>query len=124
MENNDKLIQFIIEGILEKKGKEIIHINFNKLDAAPCDNFIICHGDTGIQSKTLAEAVEKKVKDNLGLKVWHREGVEVAKWILLDYGLVVVHIFQKDARDYYKLEELWGDADVFIINDELNRFRD
>ncbi|MBN2480818.1 MAG: ribosome silencing factor [Bacteroidales bacterium] len=119
MKYNNKLIKFIIDGILEKKGKEIIHINLEKLDYAPCENFIICHGDTGIQSKSLAESVEKKVKDNLDIQVWHREGVDVAKWILLDYGFVVVHIFQKDARDYYKLEELWGDAELVIINDEF-----
>ena len=120
MENNDKLIKFIIDGILEKKGKEIIHINLEKLDVAPCENFIICHVDTRIQSKSLAESVEKKVKDNLNLQVWHREGLEVAKWILLDFGIVVVHIFQKETRDYYKLEELWGDAEVVLIHDELH----
>ena len=120
MENSDKLIGLIIEGILEKKGKDVIKINFEKQDFGPCDNFIICHGDSGIQSRSLAESVEKKVKENLSIRVWHREGSEIAKWILLDYGNVVVHIFQKDTRDYYKLEELWGDADVELINEELN----
>ncbi len=124
MENNGKLIKFIIDGILEKKGKEVIHLNLEKLDSAPCENFIICHGDTGIQSRSMAESVEKKVKEHLNLQVWHREGVEVAKWILLDYGSVVVHIFQKETRDYYRLEELWGDADVFMINDVFKGSKD
>lgn len=120
LDNSDKLIKFIINGIFEKKGKDVIRINFTKLEFRPCDDFIICHGDSGIQSRTLAESVEKKVKDNLDIRVWHREGKEVAAWILLDFGSVVVHIFQKDTRDYYKLEELWGDADVELINEELN----
>ncbi|MBN1158851.1 MAG: ribosome silencing factor [Bacteroidales bacterium] len=119
MENNAKLIKFIIEGIIEKKGKEIVHVNLEKLNYAPCENFIICHGDTGIQSRSLAESVERKVKDNLDVQLWHREGMDVAKWILLDYGIVVVHIFQKETREYYKLEELWGDAEMFLISDEF-----
>lgn len=123
LDNNKELIKYIIEGILEKKGKEIIQIDFSNLESAPCDNFVICHGDSGIQNKALADSVEKKVFDNLDIKVWHREGVEVAKWILLDFGTVVVHIFEKEARDYYKLEELWGDAESELITEEFNAFR-
>lgn len=117
MENNGTLIKYIIDGILEKKGKEIIQLDFRRLITAPCENFIICHGDTGVQNRALAVSIEKKVKDNLDIKVWHREGVDVGKWILLDYGMVVVHIFEKDTRDYYKLEELWGDADSELIEE-------
>lgn len=120
MKNSDKLVNYIIEGILEKKGRDVIRINFEKKDFGPCEDFIICHGDTGIQNKALADSVEKKVKENLDLRVWHREGAEIAKWILLDYGSVVVHIFQKDMRDYYKLEELWADAEVALIHEVLN----
>jgi ribosome-associated protein len=120
LEGNIELIKYIIDGILEKKGKEIIQLDFKKLESAPCENFIICHGDTGIQNKALAESVEKKVKENLDLRVWHREGMDLAKWILLDYGMVVVHIFEKDTRNYYKLEELWGDADTELIGEEFN----
>ena len=117
LENNEELIKYIVDGILEKKGKEIVHIDFQNIGFGPCDDFIICHGDSGIQNKALAESVEKKVKDHLDLKVWHREGKDVAKWILLDYGMVVVHIFQEETRAYYNLEELWGDARVVLIKD-------
>ena len=121
LENSDKLVNYIIEGILEKKGRDVIRINFEGQDFGPCEDFIICHGDTGIQSRALADSVEKKVKENLDIRVWHREGTEIAQWILLDYGPVVVHIFQKDARDYYKLEDLWADAEVALIHEEINR---
>ena len=119
MKNFDKLRKSITDSILEKKGKEVIQINLERLDEAPCDCFIICHGDTGIQGKTIAESIERNVKNNLNIQFWHREGMDVAKWILLDYGSIVVHIFQKETRDYYKLEELWGDGDIEAINDEL-----
>jgi ribosome-associated protein len=116
--NNKNLVKYIIEGILEKKGKEVINIDLNKLEFAVCDNFIICHGDSSTQGSAIAESVEEKVKNNLNLRVWHREGLENARWVLLDYSDVVVHIFQKEAREYYKLEELWGDADITLINEE------
>ena len=82
-----------------------------------CDNFIVCHGDSTTQVSAIAESVEDKVKELTGIRITHREGIENAQWILLDYGSVVVHVFVKEARDYYKLEDLWGDADITIIKD-------
>jgi len=116
--NNDQLLTLIFEGILEKKGKEVVNIDLGKLDYAACDNFIICHGDSVTQVRALADSVEEKLADNLKIRVSHREGVENARWILLDYGNTVVHIFLKEARDYYKLEDLWGDAEITMIHEE------
>jgi ribosome-associated protein len=116
--NTGQLLQYIIEGILEKKGKEVINIDLRKLDYAACDNFVICHGESGTQVKALAGSVEDKVEEKLGLRVKHREGLENASWILLDYGDIVAHIFVKEARDYYKLEDLWGDADINLIQED------
>ena len=114
----EQLLQYIIEGLQEKKGKEIINIDLRKLDYAPCDNFIICHGDSVTQVKALAESVEEKVSTADQGQLNHREGLENARWILLDYGSVVVHIFQREDREYYKLEDLWGDADIALIKEE------
>jgi len=116
--NYKKLLGYIIEGILEKKGKEVVNIDFKKLNYVACDNFIICHGESGTQVKALAESVEEKLEDKLKLRVAHREGLENARWVLLDYHSVVVHIFLKEAREYYKLEDLWGDADITMIQDD------
>jgi ribosome-associated protein len=116
--NIDQLLANIIEGILEKKGKEVVNIDFRNLVYMTCDNFIICHGESATQVKAIAESVEEKLEDQLKLKVTHREGLENARWILLDYGSAVVHIFLKEAREYYKLEDLWGDADITMIHDE------
>ena len=117
MGNHELLLQYIIEGLQEKKGKEIVNIDLGKLEYAACDNFIICHGDSGTQVKALAGSVEDKVEEKISVRVRHREGLDNASWILLDYGDIVVHIFVKEARDYYKLEDLWGDADITMIKE-------
>ena len=116
--NYEQFLHLIIEGLQVKKGKEIINIDLRKLDYAPCDNFIICHGDSVTQVKALAESVEEKVSFTDQGHLNHREGLENARWILLDYGSVVVHIFQREDREYYKLEDLWGDADITLIKEE------
>ncbi len=115
MGNEKSLIKTIIESILEKKGKEIIQIDLRKLEYAPCDHFLICHGDSATHTRALAEGIEENTEKKLRTKVWHREGFEVGKWVLLDYGSVVVHVFQAEARDYYRLEDLWGDGDVNLV---------
>jgi ribosome-associated protein len=116
--NYEQLLQQIIEGLLEKKGKEIINIDLRKLGYAPCDNFIICHGDSGSQVRALSESVEDKVDRTLQVSLGHREGFENASWVLLDYGNIVVHIFLQETREYYKLEDLWGDAEISHIKED------
>lgn len=116
--NQDKLLNCLIEGLLEKKAQEVVKIDLTKLDYAACDHFVICHGDSVTQVRALADWVEEKAEDLLKIRVAHREGMENARWILLDYGNTVVHIFLKEAREYYKLEDLWGDADIIMIQDE------
>jgi ribosome-associated protein len=114
----EDLLKYIIAGIFEKKGKDVINLDLRKLGYIACDNFVICHGDSGSQVRALAESVEDKVNMNVNIRVSHREGLENAHWILLDYGNVVVHIFHREAREYYKLEELWGDAVITPIYDD------
>ncbi len=118
MGNNIELVHCITEAILDKKGKEIVNLDLIRLGYALCDNFIICHGDSTTQVHAIADAVEEKVKALNTVSLAHREGTENAQWILLDYGSVVVHIFIKAARDYYRLENLWGDADITMIKEE------
>ena len=118
MGNHEQLLKLIIEGLLEKKGKEVVNIDLGSLIYASCDNFIICHGDSVTQVRALADSVEEKLEDKLKLRVAHREGMENARWILLDYGSAVVHIFLKEAREYYKLEDLWGDAEITMIQED------
>ena len=118
MGDNKLLIDNIISAILEKKGKDVINIFLGDIENAVCDNFIICHGDSNTQVNAIADSIEEKIKKNLREEVGHREGLANAQWVLLDYSNIVVHIFQKEYRDYYKLEELWGDAVITKIMDE------
>ena len=120
MAKKDLLLENIIEGILEKKGREIIDIDLTKINSTICDHFIICHADSNTQVNAIADSVEKKVKERLNLKTGHREGMENAMWVLLDYYDIIVHIFQKEIREYYKLEELWGDARISRIEESFN----
>ncbi len=118
MTSNKLLLDTIIQGIFEKKGKEVINIDLTRLNYSICDNFVICHGDSRTQVNAIADSVEEKVKDVLNIKAGHVEGKENAQWVLIDFISIVVHIFQEKYRDYYKLEELWGDADITKIEDE------
>ncbi len=120
MSNNNLLIDTIVESILDVKGKEIIKLNLEKIENAFCENFIICHADSNTQVNAIAESIEKRVKENLDIKVHHREGMDNSVWVLLDYSNVLIHIFQTEYRHYYKLEELWGDAKITKVEESFN----
>lgn len=120
MTNNELLINNILEGILDKKGEEIIVLNLDKVENAFCGTFIICHADSNTQVGAIADSIEKKVKEELNVRVHHREGMDNSIWILLDYSDVLVHVFQREYREYYKLEELWGDARQTRIEESFN----
>ncbi len=113
------LLKNIIEGILEKKGREVIDIDLTKIRSTICDHFIICHADSNVQVNAIADSVQKRVKEQLDLNIGHREGIENATWVLLDYYDIVVHIFQRETREYYRLEELWGDARISRIEESF-----
>ena len=106
------LAGIIIKGIQEKKGKDIVSLNFTRLPNTVCNYFILCHGNTKIQVEAIAESVEEEVRKTLGVKPWHKEGFENAEWLLIDYADVVVHIFQEETRMFYNLEKLWADAEI------------
>ncbi|HEY8404837.1 MAG TPA: ribosome silencing factor [Flavobacteriales bacterium] len=114
--NADALIDAIIFGLEEVKAHDIVVMDLRKLAHASTDFFIICHGNTGTQVKALCQSVEKHAYLKANETPLHIEGEQNAKWILMDFGNVVVHIFDKEARDYYELEELWADAEVSKIS--------
>jgi len=118
-QEKDKFVECIIKGIQEKKGKDIISINLSKLDNAVCRYFIICHGDSNTQVNAIAHSIEKMMEDTLEEKTWRSQGYENAQWVLLDYFDYVVHVFQKDTREFYNLESLWADGTVQFHNEVL-----
>jgi ribosome-associated protein len=111
-----ELLKTITDSILDKKGKEITIIDLSSINYAFCDYFAVCHGDSTTQVSAIAESIGQKTKEKHEIHPDHVEGLQNAQWILMDYGSVVVHIFQKEYRDYYKLEDLWGDAQISIID--------
>jgi len=119
-ENSDEvlpLIENIKKGIFEKKGERVLKLDFRSLENSVCDYFIICHGNSVTQVDSITESVELHVKKNTGEHPNHREGIENCLWVLLDYGEVVVHIFQERYRDFYNLESLWADAVIEELRD-------
>jgi len=101
---------------LTKKAEDIVILNMSRISGFT-DYFVICHGVGELQVKAISDAVEDGLAEDKE-KVWHREGYENRKWILLDYVDVVFHVFDRDSREFYGLERLWGDAEKEIIEDE------
>ena len=94
----------------EVKAKDIVHLDLREVPNTVCDHFIICHGDSSTQVEAIARSVERFTLQRLKEKPWHTEGRENAGWVLLDYVDVVVHVFLRDVRTYYGLDQLWADA--------------
>lgn len=115
-----ELREKVVEGIQKKKGHDVVVLDLSQVENAVCRYFIICHGDSNIQVTAIAASIEENVKTNLKESILHREGYRNAQWILLDYGEVMVHIFQKHYREFYNLEALWADAKREDIIEELN----
>lgn len=114
-----KTKEAILEGIKKIKGKNITIIDLNTIHHTECGYFIICHGSSSTQVNSIAQSVEKTVKEEIREKAWHVEGYNNSIWILLDFGEIVVHIFHEDTRNFYKLEELWADAKIVNLDREI-----
>ncbi len=118
MENKNKkeeLILTIVDAIQDTKGEDIKIFDLSGIENAVADTFIICSGNSNTQVSAIAGNVEKQTRNNLKERPWHVEGTDNALWVLMDFVSVVVHIFQKETREYYNIEELWGDAKITTI---------
>ncbi|MEL4454361.1 ribosome silencing factor [Lutimonas vermicola] len=113
--NSDLLITEIIKGIEDVKGENISIIDLREIENTVCDYFILCDGTSNTQVSAISASIQKNVSKSLKDKAWHVEGEANAEWILLDYVNVVVHVFQKHVRQFYNLEELWGDGKISNI---------
>lgn len=110
------LLQAIVEGMKEKKAKNIAILDLTKIESRVCDQFVICDADSKIHVEAIADSVEEVVEKMTGEKAFHSEGQENSEWILVDYVNIVAHIFLREAREHYNLEALWGDAELELIN--------
>jgi ribosome-associated protein len=105
-----ELCDAIVEGMQENKAKDIVVLELKGISNAVCDYFVICSGESSTQVDGIATSVTRHTRKELKEKPWHIEGKTNSEWVLLDYINVVAHIFYKDARPFYDLEDLWADA--------------
>ena len=108
--NTETLISKIIGGIDDVKVVKVNILDLREIQNTVCSYFIICNGTSNTHVNAIVNSVQKNVSKNLKEKPYHTEGQENSEWVLIDYIDVVVHVFQKQIRDRYNLENLWGDA--------------
>ncbi|TDQ09543.1 ribosome silencing factor [Pedobacter metabolipauper] len=104
------LSEIAVHGIQEKKGNDIVRLDLRELNSSVSDYFIICSANSSTQVKAIADSVEEEIYKNTQTNPWRKEGQDSAEWIILDYFDIVVHIFKTEKRDFYGIEDLWGDA--------------
>ena len=109
-EASEQLCKVIVEGMQENKAKDIVVLDLRALNSSVCDFFVVCSGESSTQVDGIANTVARHTRKELKEKPWHIEGKSNSEWILLDYINVVGHVFYKDARSFYEIEELWADA--------------
>lgn len=107
----------IIDAIQDKKGRGITLVDLSGIESAPTREFIICEGRTPQQVAAIADNVRDQLLEQVRVKPYNYDGYRNARWIVVDYGSVMVHIFVPDARTLYSLEELWNDAAITEIPD-------
>lgn len=112
----DELISLVIKGMEDIKGENINLLDLRNIDNTVCDYFVICDGNSNTQVNAIVNSIKRVVSKGIQEKPYKIEGIENSKWVLIDYVNVVVHIFQKQTREYYDIEDLWGDAKTIIIN--------
>lgn len=110
------LVQTIVDGILEKKGFNVKVLDLTQIPNAVTHYFVVCSGNSDTQNSAICDSVKKFTYEALDEKPWRTEGARRGEWILMDYVDVVVHIFLPRVREYYRLEELWGDAELIEID--------
>lgn len=110
--DNETLVQAIIEGAQEKKGRSIVSIDFSAIENAPTQGFVIVNGNTPIQVDAIADSIREYVEKKIGVRPYNYDGYQNSQWIVIDYGSIFAHIFLPDLRERYNLEQLWNDATI------------
>jgi ribosome-associated protein len=109
---SDILAELVVKGMQERKASDIVVMNLKSLKNAVSDYFVIASASSDTQLDAIATSIEAEVHKATGQNPWQTEGRINKEWVLLDYVDVVAHVFLKDKREFYALEELWGDAKI------------
>ncbi len=119
MTENEQIVNKIVEGIQERKGKEIAVVNLTRLKESPCNYFVICEGDSSVHVNSIAMSIKDYVREQISVKPYATDGFENSEWIAMDYGQIIVHVFQRHIRAFYDIEHLWSDAKIKRLENVL-----
>ena len=108
-------LRVIADAILDKKGENVVSIDLRSIGTAITDYFVVCDGSSTTNVSAIADNILKEAKEKLGLKPSKVQGLENNFWVIMDFGNIVVHVFQKEYREFYRLEALWNDAPVMDL---------
>ena len=114
---DNKELKVIADAMLEKKGQDVVSLDLRSIGTAISDHFIVCNADSTPAVVAIADNVEERMIEKCRRKVSRTQGKENAFWVILDYGDIVVHVFQTPYRSFYRLEDLWADADRTVYED-------
>tara|TARA_A100001011_G_scaffold310474_2_gene327156 strand:- start:20207 stop:20578 length:372 start_codon:yes stop_codon:yes gene_type:complete len=106
----DALISNIISGIENVKGLDVNLLDLRDIENTVCSYFVVCTGSSNTHVNAIVSSIKKTVSKELREKPFHTEGIDNSEWVLIDYVNIVVHVFQRQIREYYNIEGLWGDA--------------
>ena len=112
-----KVLKVIADAMLEKKAQDVVSLDLKPIGTAISDYFIVCNADSTPNVVAIADNVEERMIEKCKRKVIRTQGKENAFWVILDYGDIVVHVFQTPYRSFYRLEDLWADADRTVYED-------
>lgn len=117
MNDVKNLVNHIIAACQDKKAKNIVTIDLSELPGAICKYFVICDGNTPMQVAAISDEVINSVKKKIQERPITTDGLKESRWVGIDYGTVIVHVFIPELRDFYDLEHLWADAKIEQIPD-------
>ena len=117
-ETENKEIKVIAEAMLDKKAKDVVAMDLSAIGTAITDNFVICNADSTTQVVAICDNVIERMWTECHRDPIRSQGRENAFWVILDYGDILVHVFQTEYRDFYRLESLWSDAEKTNFNDD------
>lgn len=116
---NPDLQDVVIDAITDRKGQYITIVDMSTIEAAPLSKFIIAQGSSKTNVEAIADRIRERVASDLNVKPYHYAGYATSEWIILDYGHILVHIFLPEARERFRLEELWSDAIITNLPNDI-----
>lgn len=113
----NRIRDLIIDAAQDRKAKALTILDLSDIEGAAAGEFIICEGNSPTQVASIADNIRESLLEKAGIKPYNYDGYRNAEWIVIDYGDILVHVFRKDIRSHYNLEELWSDSKITQIPD-------